>query len=397
MMWMQSVVVIGLAVVTIVCLQAQLASCLATMPSSVMGATTTATTSSKYTLYDTPVSNNGARCRVIIYKKNISPSEIDIQSPAAMGGLKSPEYLSQVNPQGKMPGLMCHETGFKLSESDTICRYLLTTYKDGPSFQPDNPLSNLMCRYHDLYIGPIQNCMYKEGPFGRFGTRKDALDEVVRQIHILEDLFVSPSDGPYACGNEISLADATLFPTMLFAQHMLPKFDRMPTTLPPKIHQWLTTLQTTDDAMARVSTEILDGLQGWEDRKRWDPLLGAGWRDTDPPTIFDSIVAGTVTSNIVWEDDTVLAFTDIRPAAPAHVVVIPKNRQGLTRLTKATSEHTEVLGRLLVAAAEIARRNDLAFGDGARIVINDGPDGGQEVPHLHVHVLGGRSMVWPPG
>jgi histidine triad (HIT) family protein len=69
----------------------------------------------------------------------------------------------------------------------------------------------------------------------------------------------------------------------------------------------------------------------------------------------------------------------------------------LTRLSKATAEHTEILGRLLVAASEIVKDKELGFGEGARIVINDGPDGGQEVMHLHVHVIGGRKMTWPPG
>lgn len=70
---------------------------------------------------------------------------------------------------------------------------------------------------------------------------------------------------------------------------------------------------------------------------------------------------------------------------------------GLSKLRKSSPEHIEILGRLLVAAGEIANSKELGFEDGARIVINDGPDGGQEVPHLHVHVLGGRSFTWPPG
>jgi hypothetical protein len=101
---------------------------------------------SKRTIFDIPVSNNGARCRVILYKKEIPESEVSITSPATLGGLKSEEYLA-VNPQGKMPTMICSETGMNLAESDTISRYLLTKYKDqGPSFQIDNPKSNLMCR-----------------------------------------------------------------------------------------------------------------------------------------------------------------------------------------------------------------------------------------------------------
>jgi histidine triad (HIT) family protein len=123
----------------------------------------------------------------------------------------------------------------------------------------------------------------------------------------------------------------------------------------------------------------------------------AGLRDTDPDTIFDRIVAGEIPVTKVKEDDKILAFKDINPVAPAHVLVIPKNRQGLTRVSKASPEHYEILGRLMVAAGEIARDESLGFGNGARIVVNDGEDAGQEIFHLHVHVMGGRAFSWPPG
>jgi diadenosine tetraphosphate (Ap4A) HIT family hydrolase len=113
--------------------------------------------------------------------------------------------------------------------------------------------------------------------------------------------------------------------------------------------------------------------------------------------LFDKIIAGDIPAAIVRDDDKILAFKDINPAAPAHVLIIPKHRNGLTRLGKASQEHVEILGLLMVAAGEISRDKSLGFGDGARIVINDGPDGGQEVMHLHVHVIGGRAMQWPPG
>jgi histidine triad (HIT) family protein len=123
----------------------------------------------------------------------------------------------------------------------------------------------------------------------------------------------------------------------------------------------------------------------------------AGLRDTHPDTIFDRIVAGEIPVTKVKEDDKILAFKDINPVAPAHVLVIPKNRQGLTRVSKASPEHYEILGRLMVAAGEIARDESLGFGNGARIVVNDGEDAGQEIFHLHVHVMGGRAFSWPPG
>lgn len=123
----------------------------------------------------------------------------------------------------------------------------------------------------------------------------------------------------------------------------------------------------------------------------------AGARDTADATIFDKIIAGEIPATIVKEDDKILAFKDINPAAPAHVLVIPKERNGLTQLRRATPDHIEILGRLMVAAGEIAKDESLGFGESARIVVNDGKGAGQEVFHLHVHVLGGREFTWPPG
>lgn len=142
----------------------------------------------------------------------------------------------------------------------------------------------------------------------------------------------------------------------------------------------------------------MEPLQKWEANGRWDPIWLAGQRDTDPDTLFDKIIAGEIPATVVKEDDKIMAFKDINPAGPVHVLVIPKQRNGLTRLSKAMPDHTDILGRLMVAAAEIARDETLGFGDGARIVVNDGKElAGQEVFHLHVHVIGGRAFTWPPG
>jgi len=262
----------------------------------------------------------------------------------------------------------------------------------------DNPKSNLMARYHDMYLTTIQGCMYKAtGPFGMYPSRRDALQEYKRQWNILADSMVRDDDpGPYLCGSEVSLADATIFPSAVFATYMLPKFD-ITTPLPPKLQAWFDHLKTHDMAFAQVYNEIHTALEEWDAKGRWDTILGAGVRDTADPTLFDQIIAGQIPATIVKEDDKILAFHDIDPAAPAHVLVIPKDRNGLTRITKSSAEHVDILGRLLVAAGEIARDESLGFGDGARVVINDGPDGGQSVYHLHVHVLGGRPMQWPPG
>jgi len=352
----------------------------------------------KATLYDMPVSNNGARARIIIRKKQIS-TEVDIVSPMELGGLKSPEYL-KLNPQGKMPLLTVEGSSFAIPESDTICRYLLSTYADvGPSFLPNDAKSNLIARLHDMYLTTIQGCLYKATPpFGIYGTRKDALDEFRKQMKVIDDLIDADRDGIYLCGSEVSLADATLFPTMTFARHMLPKFG-IPETdaLPPKIKSWYSQLLAGDDVFNKVHDEVLGALQGWDEKGRWDTIPLAGLRDEDPETIFDKIIAKEIPASVVYEDRAVLAFKDINPAAPAHVLVIPKERNGLSGLRKASPDHVEILGKLLVAAGEISKDESLGFKDGARIVINDGPDGGQEVPHLHVHVLGGRSLTWPPG
>ncbi|RDX76683.1 Adenylylsulfatase HINT1, partial [Mucuna pruriens] len=117
--------------------------------------------------------------------------------------------------------------------------------------------------------------------------------------------------------------------------------------------------------------------------------------DADAPTIFDKIINKEIPSTVVYEDDKVLAFRDITPQAPTHIVIIPKVKDGLTGLSKAEERHLEILGRLLYTAKLVAKQEGL--NDGFRIVINDGPKGCQSVYHIHVHLLGGRQMNWPPG
>ncbi|XP_066376971.1 14 kDa zinc-binding protein-like isoform X3 [Miscanthus floridulus] len=121
----------------------------------------------------------------------------------------------------------------------------------------------------------------------------------------------------------------------------------------------------------------------------------AATTDTGGPTIFDKIIAKGIPSSIVYEDENVLAFRDINPQAPVHVLVIPKVRDGLTGLNKAEPRHTEILGQLLYAAKVVAEKEGVA--NGYRVVINNGAEGCQSVYHLHLHVLGGRQMKWPPG
>jgi len=111
-------------------------------------------------------------------------------------------------------------------------------------------------------------------------------------------------------------------------------------------------------------------------------------------TLFEKIVAREIPAAIVYEDDLVLAFHDIKPQAPVHVLIIPK--KPVPRLAEAGPEDHKVLGHLLLKAAEVADKLGLKK-NGYRLVINNGPDAGEAVPHLHVHILGGRQMTWPPG
>jgi histidine triad (HIT) family protein len=110
-------------------------------------------------------------------------------------------------------------------------------------------------------------------------------------------------------------------------------------------------------------------------------------------TLFEKIIAREIPAAIVYEDDSVLAFRDIKPAAPVHVLIVPK--KPVPQIAEATKDDQQLLGHLLIKAAEVAKQLDLK--SGYRLVINNGADGGETVPHLHVHILGGRHLAWPPG
>ncbi len=111
-------------------------------------------------------------------------------------------------------------------------------------------------------------------------------------------------------------------------------------------------------------------------------------------TLFEKIAARQIPADIVFEDELVVAFRDIKPQAPVHVLLVP--RMAIPRVAEAGAGDHAVLGHLLLKAAEVARRLGLER-TGYRLVINNGPDGGESVPHLHVHLLGGRALGWPPG
>ena len=110
--------------------------------------------------------------------------------------------------------------------------------------------------------------------------------------------------------------------------------------------------------------------------------------------VFDKIIRREIPAEIVFEDDEVLAFRDNAPQAPIHILVIPK--QPISRVGEASVSDQPILGKLLLTAANISRQ--LGFDEnGYRLVINNGPDAGEAVPHLHVHILAGRKLSWPPG
>jgi histidine triad (HIT) family protein len=110
-------------------------------------------------------------------------------------------------------------------------------------------------------------------------------------------------------------------------------------------------------------------------------------------TIFEKIAAREIPSKIIWEDDEAIAFHDVNPQAPVHVLIVPK--RVIPRLAEASDKDQALLGKLLLTARDIAKKLDLT--SGYRVVINNGPDAGESVPHLHVHVLGNRALAWPPG
>jgi len=111
-------------------------------------------------------------------------------------------------------------------------------------------------------------------------------------------------------------------------------------------------------------------------------------------TIFEKIIAKEIPAKIIWEDDDAVAFHDVNPQAPVHVLIVPK--KVIPRLNDATEGDIKILGKLLLVARDLAKKLGIEK-SGYRVVINSGPDAGESVPHLHVHLLGKRALAWPPG
>ncbi|MFT6618104.1 MAG: histidine triad nucleotide-binding protein [Verrucomicrobiia bacterium] len=111
-------------------------------------------------------------------------------------------------------------------------------------------------------------------------------------------------------------------------------------------------------------------------------------------TIFERIISGEFKAEVVHNDETSFAFRDANPQAPTHILIIPK--KPIPRIGEAEPDDQELLGHLMLKVGEIARQEGL-IENGYRVVINNGRDAGESVPHLHIHLLGGRSLQWPPG
>jgi len=341
---------------------------------------------------------------MVLYYKGVGENEVAIVSPLVVGGLKCNEYL-KLNPQGVMPCLAL-ASGESVPESDTIARFLCATFADRTptDLSPSEPVAaawcDKICRLHDMYLAPIQGCLYKQslpqGPnfFGKFSTRQGALVEFTKQLSVLETY--ADETGPYLMGDRPTAADCAVFPTAIFWMHMLPKFDRdTVAVMGPRLSRWWAHMKETDEVGKRVFGEIMGALDGWDSKGRWDGIRGAGVRDSADATLFDKIIAAEIPSDIVYEDEHVLAFRDISPVAPTHVLLIPKQREGLTQLQHASAEHKGILGHMLaVAVPAVVQAEGL---DSYRLVVNDGADACQSVFHLHMHIIGGKPLSWPPG
>lgn len=221
----------------------------------------------KPTLIDVPVSNHGGRVRYLIYAKKLE-QEVDIQTPKVLGGLRSEQYL-ELHPGGKMPLLML-PGGQCLPESDVIANYIVDKYQSGPSFHASTPelraRANAVCRIHDMYVSGTQACMYKA-----MGIEERA--DKLRTLHNLLNYFERMLDGPYVCGSQMTLADATLFPTFVFFLHILPSrfgwrdvFDGR-----PKLRAWWEVIEA-DGHATRVIGEIKSVLRTWDEKGRWKEL-----------------------------------------------------------------------------------------------------------------------------
>jgi glutathione S-transferase len=260
--------------------------------------------SSKPTLYDVPVSNNGARVRLLLYWKGLE-RDFRIENPSVLGGLKSEAYL-ELNPQGKMPLLVVPSPVpggdgdapmdapfmMALPESEVIAQYVLHKYEHvGPLLIPEDPdqraLASLITRVHDVYIAPVQGCMYR-GPMP-VEKRAEDLQTVKKQMDVVERVFADAArtrrpqsqslksgndvhdDGPFVCGSQPCFADAALFPTYVFLERILPRYFGWDDVFAerPRTKKWFHAM-CADAGGERVLGEIRAGLDDWHDAGRWE-------------------------------------------------------------------------------------------------------------------------------
>jgi histidine triad (HIT) family protein len=159
---------------------------------------------------------------------------------------------------------------------------------------------------------------------------------------------------------------------------------------------------TASFILSKHSAFASRAILGTQIRKMSEVDAAAVAASTDPavnpyaPTFFDKIVSKEIPANVIYEDDKCMAFRDISPQGPVHFLVIPKNKDGLNRLSSAREDHIPLLGHLMYTAQKVAHQEGLGK-DGFRVVVNDGQNGCQSVYHLHLHVIGGRQLGWPPG
>lgn len=150
-----------------------------------------------------------------------------------------------------------------------------------------------------------------------------------------------------------------------------------------------------DDEVSKAKAAAAAASQQQQQQQQQSSSISSSHQDgAGPNTVFDKLLSGEWPTDKVYEDEKAFAFRDVNPQAPVHILVIPKHRDGLVSLSKAREDQKELLGHLMYVAQEVGKQE---CPNGFRIVINDGEHGAQSVYHLHLHVLGGRQMRWPPG
>lgn len=221
---------------------------------------------SKPTLIDIPVSNNGARCRFVIYKEGLE-EQIDIAPPGALGGLKSEQFLAY-NRQGKFPILILPGSDAQaIAESEVIALYLLEKYTPDskllPSTPEDRARARQAARVMDVYITPIQGCMYRAL---NIKLRSEQIQELARQLDVLE----SSITGPFVLGQQISHADGALFPTLTWMNNILPRIFGWKSVFTgrPKLQQLFEAMRA-DPHAKRVMQELEEALEVWHSKDRW--------------------------------------------------------------------------------------------------------------------------------